>query len=294
MCSTAVCATQHKRSAQTSENTPSRHFGEYASVEMRRASLCGMLRGVSSKGHMEREGGGAVIRQAHLIAVVRVLLIGCAVLLVGCSGAGSEASQEEQGHTEATRHEQGYTEATEREARSPQATASEEARCEKTRTFHRKGYVGAYVTNDVPGCPTGGLLSGTDKPDQLAGKEGDDEIRGLGDQDVLIGGPGNDFLVGGPNREEGHHKSDDVLWGEAGSDVLHGGAGADYLYSYSQAGGYQGKDVLYSEDGNDLVLADDGDEGDKLYCGEGQDRYMADKGDFVSSSCEKKWNGIVY
>lgn len=224
-------------------------------------------------------------RKGRLKAVIATLLMGCAIVLVGCAGAGSGATKEKQGRTEATK-ELGS---------SPEATTSDEARCEKTRTFHRKGYLGSYVTNDVPGCPTGGLLEGSDRPDQLAGKEGDDEIRGLGDQDVLIGGPGNDFLVGDTDdHAEGRYKSNDVLWGEAGSDVLHGGAGADSLGSSSQTGGCGGKDVLYGEDGNDTILADDCDEGDRIYCGEGFDRYMADKGDFVSSSCQKKWNGVAY
>jgi Ca2+-binding RTX toxin-like protein len=220
-------------------------------------------------------------------AIAGAFLIGCAVLVVvGCSGVGSEAPQEEQGQTETTKKEQ---------ARSPEATASGEARCAGTRSFHRKGYLGSYVTNDVPGCPKGGLLSGTDGQDNLAGMDGDDKIRGLGDQDALFGGPGNDFLAGAPNnREEGRYKSNDVLYGGPGSDVLHGGAGADFLYSYSQSGGgLQGKDVLYGGDGNDTILADDYDKQDKLYCGEGWDRYIADKGDFVSSSCEKKWDGTV-
>ena len=213
--------------------------------------------------------------------------MGCAVLLVGCAGVRSEApEQEQQAHTEATKKEQ---------TRSPEATASEDDRCEATRSFHRKNYLGTWVTNDVPGCPKGGLLAGTDGQDTLAGMDGDDEIRGLGDQDGLFGGPGNDVLVGGPNHEEGRYKGMDVLWGGPGSDVLHGGAGADNLYSSSlNGGGIQGKDVLYGEDGNDLILAEDHDKQDKLYCGKGWDKYWADEGDFVSSSCEKKWNGIVY
>src|SRR5215203_607576 len=97
---------------------------------MRQASLCGMLRGVSSKRHMRLRGGCVVVRQVHIIAVVVAFLIGCAVLLlvVGCAGTSSETSnKKEQGHTEATTTEQG---------RSPQATESkEEARCEGTRTF---------------------------------------------------------------------------------------------------------------------------------------------------------------
>ena len=54
---------------------------------------------------MQREGEGAMFRQAHLIAVVVAFLIGCAVLpVVGCSSeVRSEAPQEEQGHIEATK-----------------------------------------------------------------------------------------------------------------------------------------------------------------------------------------------
>ena len=65
-------------------------------------------------------------------------------LVVGCAGVRSEAPQkEEQAHTE--------------------ATASEEARCEGTRTLTRNFGAGLLTTNDVPGCPKGGLLFGTDK-----------------------------------------------------------------------------------------------------------------------------------
>jgi hypothetical protein len=236
---------------------------------------------------MQREGGCAVVRQAHLIAVVGTFLMGCAVLLmvVGCSGVRSEASNEEQGHTEATKEQE----------RSPEATVSEEARCEKTRTFHRKNYLGSYVTNDVPGCPKGGLLSGTDGPDILAGMDGDDKIRGLGDQDVIEGGPGNDEVIG--------DRGNDVLLGGPASDVLYGGPGADQLAGACQTGAcHQGHNedvlygVLYGGDGNDQIDALDGQR-DELYCGGGWDRYRADeKGDrymndaidYVDSSCEKK------
>ncbi len=231
-------------------------------------------------------------------------LIGCAVLLlVGCAGVGSEGPQEKQGHTEATKKEQ---------TRSPEATASEEARCEGTRTYHlynvsyngggegplRTGSAedmkkaqkkashdykwgvktqdfGVYTTNDLPGCPKkGGLLKGTDKSDKLGGKDGDDEVRGLGDQDVLYGGPGDDEMLGGEGNE--------VLWGEAGSDVLYGGPGRDWMLD-----GGEGEDVIYGGDGNDFLGARDGQR-DKFYCGEGKDIYLADKIDYVDSSCEKK------
>ena len=222
-----------------------------------------------------------MIRQAHLIAVVGVLLIGCAVLVVaGCSGVRTGAPQEEK---------QGHTEATKEQGRSPEATASEEARCEGTRTYHlyvvvypneqnslpRSGSeedmkkadkkpgqwtdeVGVYATNDLPGCPKGGLLLGTDKPDLLNGKHGDDEVRGLGGRDELEGGPGN--------------------------DILYGGDGDDTLEPPWVAG--KGEDVMYGGDGNDFLTGGDGR--DKLYCGEGKDRYLADKIDYVDSSCEKR------
>jgi len=184
------------------------------------------------------EGEDAVVRQGRSIALVVAFLIGCAVLLVvGCAGVGSEARQKEQTH-------------------SPQATASEEARCEGTRTIKLQRYV-VVVTNDVPGCPNGGLLSGTDGNDELDGMKGEDEIHGLGGSDSLVGGDGNDVIYGGDGHE--------------GQGIFGG----------------RGEDVLYGGGGNDLLDAD-GQGRDRLYCGEGRDYYHADKNDYVDSSCEKK------
>src|SRR5215208_6417853 len=205
-----------------------------------------MLGGASSKGHMQREGGCAVVRQGRSIALVVAFLIGCAVILlaVGCAGVRSRASQEEQ-------------------ARSPEATASEEeARCQGTRTYDYRvpitegpSGVLVFTTNDIPGCPKGGLLLGTDKPDKLAGKDGDDKIRGLGATDQIVGGSGNDVIYAGPD-----------------------GAGL---------GGGLGEDVLYGGDGNDVLDgARDHGARDKLYCGEGRDTYFSDKNDYVANSCE--------
>jgi hypothetical protein len=133
--------------------------------------------------------------------VVRAFLIGCAVLLlvVGCAGTSSETSNKKE--------EQGS---------SPQTTDSEEeARCEGTRTIKgtwlseqlqseplKQSVV--FTTNDLPGCPNkGGLLSGTDKPDNLNGFEGDDEIRGLAGPDFIVGGVGNDVIYAGPGDDKG-------------------------------------------------------------------------------------------
>ena len=86
-----------------------------------------------------------------------------------------------------------------------------------------------YVTNDLPGCQNGGLLSGTDKPDQLAGRDGEDEVRGLGGSDKLSGGLGRDLLYGGP-----------------GDDELYGG-GIEPIESYEETS----KNTLY---GANLVI----------------------------------------
>jgi Ca2+-binding RTX toxin-like protein len=193
-----------------------------------------------------------MILKGHLIAVVGVLLMGCAILLVGCAGVREQATEEEQGHTEAT---------------------TEEARCEGTRTFKVERRL--RTTNDVPGCPKGGLLSGTDKEDNLDGLKGEDEIHGLGGSDFLFGGVGKDIIYGGPG--------DDWVSGntflrndrDQARDVLHGG-----------------EDVLYGGDGNDFLDGSGyGRQRDKLYCGEGWDRYYSDENDYVDSSCEKEPKG---
>jgi hypothetical protein len=137
---------------------------------------------------------------------------------------------------------------------------------------------GPYTTNDLPGCPKGGLLLGTDKYDRLHGKDGDDVIRGLGGSDVVLGGRGNDVIYLGPGDDSiqsGDHREgdgDDVIYGGSGDDLLQGGKGAD---------------VMYGGDGSDDVLEARDRQRDKLYCGEGKDRYYAEKIDYVDSSCEK-------
>lgn len=208
-----------------------------------------------------------MIRRASFVAVVRAFLIGCTFLLVvGCAGTRSESSKQEQGS-------------------SPQATASEEARCEGTRPFQK--WREQFATNDLPGCPKGGLLLGTDKPDKLAGQEGDDKIRGLGGKDEILGGVGNDVIYAGPG-------DDSVLVGDegpaAGDDVIYGGPGDEM-----EIVGGNGNDVIYGGDGDDFILEMMDRGHDKLYCGTGKDFYDADKKDFVSSSCEEKakWSSPI-
>ena len=192
--------------------------------------------------------------------VVRAFLIGCAVLLVvGCAGVRSEAPKEQ---------EQG---------RSPEATASEQAQCEGTRiTSEASASATPTTTNDLPGCPKGGLLLGTEGSDNLDGsldRQGR-ILRGLGGPDFILGGAGNDVIYGGPG-------DDSPLVGEGGDDVIYGGDGDE-----SEIVGGNGNDVIYGEDGNDQIFEWDDWGHDKLYCGKGKDTYEADKNDFVSSSCE--------
>ena len=181
---------------------------------------------------MPREGRCAVVRRGRLIAVVS-FLIGCVVVLVvGASGVRAEASQEEkkqQGHTEATNTEQG---------RSGRAVPQGADRCDKTRTILRIGRTG-YLTNDLPGCPKGGLLSAK-LPDTgkwkvtsptcglMMGEKGNDEIRGGSE---LYGGEGNDVIYAGPGG--------DFIEGQQDADVIHAGDGGDFFVS-----GGPGEDVI--------------------------------------------------
>jgi len=137
--------------------------------------------------------------------VVRTFLIGCVVVLMaGASGVQAETSKKE------------------------------EARCEGTRTIKH----GSRITNDIPGCPKGGLLLGTEGSDQtrssdparpsLDGGDGDDTIRGLGGSDYIFHGSGDDVVYGGGG--------DDDLVPDSGNDVIYGGDGNDMLASNDDGG----------------------------------------------------------
>jgi hypothetical protein len=235
---------------------------------------------------MRREGGCAVVvRQRHLIAVAATFLLGCAFLLivVGCSGTSSETSNKK---------EQGS---------SPQATASQEARCDGTRSYQKgpvvRGHRNVVTTNDIPDCPKGGLLLGTDKPDKLDGRERGDEIHGLGGKDAVFGGVGDDVIYGGPGDDSPLYgdKGEDVIYGGGGDDGdLLDGKGDDVLYGGDGCDGItegKGADVIYGGDGNDSIAAFSDGQPDKFYCGKGKDEYhVKEKIDHVSSSCEKKFN----
>jgi Ca2+-binding RTX toxin-like protein len=224
-----------------------------------------------------------VVRQGRSIALVVAFLIGCAVFLMA-DASGVQA----------------------------QASKNEEARCEGTRKIN-VNLPARFTSNDLPGCPKGGPLLGTEGLDSLAGEKGDDEVRGLGAKDDVMGGDGNDVLYGGADNDSligdgtgedgndiiyGGPGDDGNLNGEDGNDVIYGGPGDD------GSRGMEGEDVIYGGPGNDKLdggpsdavyggpgeLLPGGGDGqrDKIYCGEGRDSYFADKEDYVDSSCEVK------
>src|SRR5829696_7816084 len=100
-----------------------------------------------------------------------------------------------------------------------EASNKEEGRCEGTRKIN-VNLPARFTTNDLPGCPEGGLLLGTDEGDDLlAGEKGDDEVRGLGGSDDIMGGDGNDVLYGGSGRDGvGGYDGDDIIYGGPGDD----------------------------------------------------------------------------
>jgi Ca2+-binding RTX toxin-like protein len=130
--------------------------------------------------------------------------------------------------------------------------------------------------------PSGRIINGTSRSDELTGTAGDDIINGLGGQDELKGAAGNDSITGGKGADElfGGDGNDtlvgndggDELFGDAGNDSLLGGAGNDELRGGTGNDtllGGDGLDDLYGDDGNDSLLGGNGD--DALYGGNGND-----------------------
>lgn len=95
--------------------------------------------------------------------------------------------------------------------------------------------------------------------DTIDGGAGDDRIDpGEGD-DTVFGGDGNDYIDDSEGRPGG-----------GGYDEIHGGGGNDLIVSF---GG-----VLYGDDGNDNIWADQNLSGDVVYGGLGNDHLYASDG----------------
>ena len=107
--------------------------------------------------------------------------------------------------------------------------------------------------------PNGGVVTGTDGPDDLTGGDGDDTLLGDGGVDHLDGGAGDDIVSGGV---EG-----DTLDGGPGNDTLDGGSGGDTLDGGADDDtmiGGSGADTFRAGEGNDTIIDYDETEGDVI------------------------------
>jgi hypothetical protein len=163
------------------------------------------------------------------------------------------------------------------------------------------------------GTPNDDRITGTPDPDFIRARGGDDVVSARGGEggdfggDFSIGGAGEDRVrgKGGPDQVIGGSISGDFATGDLkfadnSDDVVRGGDGDDLTV----AGGFGrgGKDRLYGEKGNDMMLAAQRDfpfEGDVrvnkeiVNCGPGEDTAYYDRGvDEVKDNCETKVNGF--
>ncbi len=103
------------------------------------------------------------------------------------------------------------------------------------------------------GCGQSGNddITGGTGADRLWGGSGDDVLGGGDDADNVFGNAGNDTAYG--------NDGEDTIEGNAGADTLFGGADDDLLVGGTRAAGRpDDDDILYGEDGVDVLLGDNG------------------------------------
>ena len=90
----------------------------------------------------------------------------------------------------------------------------------------------------------------------IYGTAGNDSLSGTVQGDRIYGGDGDDYIV---DLITGR----DRIWGDAGNDTIGSGIDADDIFGgsgndviYGGGGGDGGGDVIYADDGNDLVYGD--------------------------------------
>jgi Ca2+-binding RTX toxin-like protein len=141
---------------------------------------------------------------------------------------------------------------------------------------------GGGFEHTITGTAASEQLVGSAGTDLVMGLAGDDSLFGMAGDDTLQGGDGADYLAGGNGNGSGSGQDrleggagDDTLAGEDGDDVLIGGGGDDaYVHGGGQdtidntGGGYDGiffndgidsSRLTFARDGDDLVIAVDGD-----------------------------------
>jgi hypothetical protein len=134
------------------------------------------------------------------------------------------------------------------------------------------------------------IIVGADGDDDLSGQEGADYINGAQGVDVIAGGDGEDRIYGaGGNDEAMDVKARDRFGGlfpGKNSDTVYGGPGDDRIVAAVPLD-EGAKDIIYGEDGNDLIEVESQPAAkDVVYCGGGYDRVIVDSSDQVSSDCE--------
>ena len=153
---------------------------------------------------------------------------------------------------------------------------------------------------------------GGDGGDGFTGSQGDDMFDGAGGNDLIVGQAGDDTLVGGQGKDWliGLDNADhitgsdgsDVLIGGTGADDLDGGAGDDFIesanlvdeaalrdsldgiqslsdvaFQYDMTKAPDTGDMVDLGDGNDTVVAGDGD---TVFGGDGRDEFAL--GDWIT------------
>jgi Ca2+-binding RTX toxin-like protein len=144
---------------------------------------------------------------------------------------------------------------------------------------------------------------GTNGPDTLNGTSSFDDMDARQGNDVLYGHERYDFMTGDAyeardtstdgNDRVGGGQSGDEMFGYGGDDKLLGRSGGDFIFA-EESSENEGEDVVKGNEGNDWILARDG-EADTIGCGTGRyDTVFFDQGgiDTVSNSCERKRGGV--
>lgn len=134
--------------------------------------------------------------------------------------------------------------------------------------------------------------------DTLRGFAGNDVIKGFGCGDTLQGGGNIDNIFGAHGNDvidlgdghDGWNLDGNVSGGAkggAGHDNINGGAGGDFL-SDDQDGPLD-LDRLFGDDGNDVLLVDDGDTSDTASGGAGgNDICVSDSNQETGTDCERR------
>jgi len=142
--------------------------------------------------------------------------------------------------------------------------------------------------------PVTGQCLGTSDSDNITGTTGDDTIDSDPGNDRVSALAGNDTVLAGLGRDrvflaEGIDTTD----GESGNDVIHGGPGDDGRlfstdFSFLNLEGAEDSDVVYGEEGDDLIDAAEHDTAgsvDRSIGGAGNDQIYAADGNVDRINC---------